>query len=163
MDVPLVDVAGLELDDSNLDRSAATRLVTAGIWLRTSRRDFPARGWDDFAVVILGAWADAVLRLISGELSTARVDFMDGPYYVEITPVAPDEWRLVLVERRQSRQLEDVVRADAGKLVESLISASARLLTSCRQRGWESRDSERLDAGLRTLRDFAKTRGWMTQ
>jgi len=160
MDLAEVDVAVLELDESNPRRSSATGLVTAGIWLRMSLRDFPAPGWDDFVVVVLGWWADVSVQLLRGGLSTARVDFMDGPYHVEITPLAPNEWHLLLVESRVSRQIEEAVRVDAGQLVASLIAASARILTTCQQRGWESRDSQRLAALLPMLRDQAERHGF---
>lgn len=147
-----VQVARVELDDSNAGRSDLTGLVTAGIWLRTGTSYFPAQGWDDFAVVILAAWTDASLRLLRGERATARVDFMDGPFSVRIAPVAPNEWRLVLVEKRQSGQLEQVVTVDTVRLVESLIETSARLVETCQKCGWESADSARLVALSATLR-----------
>lgn len=161
MDLADLDVARLELDELKLGRSRVTGLVTAGIWLRLSGRDFPGTGWVDFAVVILAAWADVSVQLLRGRSSMARVDFMDGPFHVEITPLARNEWRLLLVESRVSRQIEEAVRVDAGQLVASLIGASARILTTCHQRGWESQDSQRLAALLPILRDQAETRGFI--
>lgn len=148
-----MDAVHFELDASTVGRSPVSGLVTAGIWLRTSRCDFPATGWDDFAVLILSAWADASLRLRRNEARSSRVDFMDGPYHVEISPAAPDKWRLVLVETRRFHRADSELTVDSGKLVESLIDASTRLLTICEQRGWESPDSDRLAALLPMLRD----------
>lgn len=151
-----MDTIRFELDASTIDRSRVSGLVTAGIWLRTSRLDFPATGWNDFAVLILSAWADASLRLRRNEARSSRVDFMDGPYHVEISLAAPDKWRLALVKTRQSGRTQSELTVESDRLIESLAETSATLLAICEQRGWKTRDSDRLAGLVPLLRDEAR-------
>ena len=146
-----MDVARIQTDEVSLGRSEVSGLVTAGIWLKVNEVDFPAKGWGDFAVVVLAAWVDAVERLLRGASTHEQVHFMDGPYMVEITSARSGGWRLVLIEERQSGRRTQSATIDPRPLVESIVQASEALLIVCRERSWETTDSVRLGASIARL------------
>jgi hypothetical protein len=54
------------------------RPATGNIWLVINGRDFPAPQWNDFIVVILGWWAESLLRLLRNSSTKETVHFK-GP------------------------------------------------------------------------------------
>jgi hypothetical protein len=105
---------------------------------------FPHPDWTDFAVNVVAWWADALVRILEGDLATQEIHFMDGPYLVRVEPAAGRSWRLELVDNFQIPRVRHVVVVDPVPLVASVVAAADSLLELCRARGWESRDSERL-------------------
>src|SRR4051812_22305838 len=87
----------LVVDSSSLEARVGAA-ATANLWLVVDGREFPSRGWNDFAVVVLAWWATALLRLFRGASTKERVDFMDGPYAVEVTGPSSGALRLRALE-----------------------------------------------------------------
>ena len=73
--------ARLLVSRSGLGRSNAG-LVYANISLKVGESIFPSVDWTDFVVVVLTWWAEAMVRLLRGELERVKVRFMEGPYSV---------------------------------------------------------------------------------
>lgn len=144
--------AFVELDEADLAKSPVSGSVTAGIWLHVAGLDFPANGWDDFAVAILSAWTDAATRLLQGASVQEEVHFMEGPYFVKIEAQTPSVWRLSLVERKQSGDLERSVLVTPAPLVDSILFASDSIRKMCRDRGWETVEGTRLSESTDRLR-----------
>jgi len=147
-----MDLARVVFDESDADVSEVSGVATGGIWLRVGRLEFPATGWNDFAVVVLAGWADAALRLLEGDSTRRQIYFMDGPYAVEMTAAPGGAWRLVLVERRRSGRRTHSVSVDPAPLVESITEAADRLLTICQKRGWLTSDPAQLADTVAQLR-----------
>jgi len=125
--------------------------ATANIWLESGSIGVPAVGWNDFAIVVLGWWSDALLRLIRGVSSREEVRFMDGPYSVLLDSVGSDRWKLTYVDRTSGHRARDIGVADLG-LAESITVAGRGLLEACRaQRLW-SDDATRLEGAIADLR-----------
>ena len=99
-------------------------LVIGRVWLSLGDLDFPERGWPDFVVRVVRWWVEATTDLATGRAAEATVRFMDGPYRIELSRCGASDWRLRLVEERQSG---DFVRAeavaDAYPLVGSVVAA----------------------------------------
>lgn len=127
--------------------SASTRVggpATAGIWLEVDGREFPSRGWNDFAVVVLGWWVAAVLRLLDGESTRETVHFMDGPYAVEVTQPFSSRLRFRGLGGASRRDEVVVGEGRAAPFLDSLLSASRTMLDLCRAQGWWSPDAQEL-------------------
>jgi hypothetical protein len=150
----VIETAFVELDEVDLARSPVSGSVTAAIWLHVGGIDFPARGWDDFALAILAAWSNAAIRLLQGASIQEEVQFMEGPYFVKIGTLPSHAWRLSLVERSQSGNMERSVLVTPAPLVDSILYASDTILKMCRDRGWETADVIRLTESTGRLRSL---------
>ena len=122
------------------------------IWLRVDGLAFPAEGWTDFVVVVLGWWADAAAELLTGNAGPIEVNFMDGPYRARVRVHAESGWNLDLVERGRSLMVLRSAVVDRRLLSLSIIEASERVLERCLKNGWVSTDTARLEVALRRLR-----------
>jgi hypothetical protein len=118
--------------------------AVAGIWLVTESGAFPAAGWSDFAVVILGWWASALLKTIRSNGVRVRVHFMDGPYAVDVAVSSG-----VLHFRLISRDREvGTGEAALSPFIRALTSQSREVLHACRSREWWSADADNLESLL---------------
>lgn len=125
--------------------------ATAGIWVTIGGQDFPAQGWDDFVVVILGWWASALVRLLRGLSQREMVDFMDGPFTVE----AEIRSETLLLWGREGARREAVrctAEGPALPFVSAVLAESERVLLACRESGWWSRDADALERATAELR-----------
>ena len=68
------------------------RLVVGPIWLELDGQTFPDDGWDDFPVVILGWWLNAVKPLIANEGTECECLFMDGRYKFKVKLQTHASW-----------------------------------------------------------------------
>ncbi len=103
--------------------------VTGVIFLELQDGAFPASGWSDFPVIILGWWADALLQLEVPERREVQWLFMDGPHSVILTKTVGD------------------ISAGAFELSQvhgSLREAAQRVVTYCDQRRFLSKDLDSL-------------------
>lgn len=118
--------------------------ITGELRLELGEVAFPAPSWNDFVVVVLAWWCDALVGRPPFELL-----FMDGPYEVRLDHVRDD--RLSVAMRRRTRSQAQVVAtgsASAAAFRESLISAAVATSTMCTQRGWETADTRALNRSL---------------
>ena len=107
------------------------------------------QGWNDFAVVILAAFAEAALRLRRGS-KRESVRFMEGPYRVELAASSDRAWMMDLVAEAEG-DVGDRFFIDVASFTESICSSSARALDACRVRGIWTRDEETLQGLLSSL------------
>ena len=130
--------------------SSGTGPVSGKLWLEMDSVAFPEADWDDFVIVILAAWADALLQLQSGLASRAHVHFMEGPYEVEL--LGP-RGGLVGVHARESEAKPCLTgNVPFSQLSGSVVSASFSMLDACRELGLWSADADSLANRLPGLR-----------
>jgi hypothetical protein len=139
--------------DPKTIRSGGVGPATGDIWITLGQLAFPMKDWNDFVVVILEAWASALVRLLHGVSKHERLHFMDGPYVVEIVCLSEGVLQLRAIE--SGRHEKACVDARALPLVESLLAGSEGILSACRDKGCWSTDAERLNAFLPVLQKEA--------
>lgn len=125
--------------------------VIAGIWLATDDSEFPMAGWSDFAVVVLGWWSEAILRLLRNEGETVRVHFMEGPHAVEVSKAPHGKLHLRMFSGPSGGHEVAVGEADFTQFVSELFTQAQRLLDECKLRDWWSSDEEALASHLQEL------------
>ncbi len=106
-------------------------------------------------MVVLGWWSEASAELLSGERTSARVRFMEGPYLVEACKVEGNRLKLDCVEDGLRRRIVIERTVEALPFVASLLAACDEVLTFCEARGWGSRDLDKLRAAADSLRTEA--------
>ena len=97
---------------------------TGEIWLAFGRIAFPAPRWNDFVVVILEAFATALLRILMGRSTVERVHFMEGPYEVELRRESAGDLQLRALERGSIEK----ARAGVTRLDEFTSAAARRVI-----------------------------------
>jgi hypothetical protein len=137
----------VEVDAKALRMSKAGS-ITGPVFVRTSSQEFPSKSWDDFAVVVLGWWSEAILALIQGA-SEASLRFMDGPYKIRIAKNDVDHVRLELF---RGDTLQGNSDASVSEIVSGLREAGEKLLARCDEEQWSNSDVELLRARVLELR-----------
>lgn len=127
--------------------------VTADIWVILDGDDFPKKNWNDFVIVILGWWAAALLRLLRDASEREMLNFMDGPYSIEITKVGSDVLRFRALEGINRKNEICICESHAMSFVFDIISQSRNLLDVCRGNNEWSNDANILKASLDALDD----------
>lgn len=135
----------------SLRRSSSGR-ITGAISASLGARWFPDESWNDFAVVILGWWIDALLTLLDRKSGKVEWLFMDGPYRIDVAMNDADSLSVQLV----CTGLRDSVVASGSTSPETVLTqleaAGRTVLDGCDARGWVSDDVEDLRSALKRLR-----------
>jgi hypothetical protein len=127
------------------------RPATGNIWLVINGHAFPAPQWNDFIVVILGWWAESLLRLLRNSSTKETVNFMDGPYAVEVSKTSSGGLHFRALEGA-NRSIERASgEGPALQFIRELISQSRDVLEGCRRQRWWSEDAEKLESSLDAL------------
>jgi hypothetical protein len=128
---------------------------TGVIWIELGPTPYPLQGWNDFSVVILVAFAEALLRLLQGSSSRERVHFMEGPYAVDISMLSSGSIKI----RTANRGLQGGATAEADEMAhaftESVLAASDAVVAACRDTNCWSPDADKLEHLLPRLREAA--------
>ena len=139
----LVDLESISL------RSAGP--ATGCIAVNLGGEFFPSARWNDFVVVIVEAWASALLRLLRRSSDVERVHFMEGPYAIEIERIENGQLRLrAIAHPNRVRAYADV---SSTGLAKALLTVGQGVLQKCRRGGYANRDVERLADALASLHE----------
>jgi hypothetical protein len=113
-DTSLSESTRLHADPSTL-RPGSLGPSTGDLWLTLGGAAFPGAQWNDFIVVILGAWCAAVLRVVRPRSRTEQVHFMEGPYVVELSRAGQGELHVRAMQR------------PGGEIAHAVVSISAHV------------------------------------
>jgi len=136
----------LVFDDELLSRSQS-ETIWGRIYFEIGGEPFPESGWSDLVVAVTNAWLEAVLQATSGMSASTKVHFMDGPFHINIAPVAA---RLVSLGFAHRGIVKRSLTSPIDALLQDAISAGDKLLHICTDHGWsDDSDCSRLAANLR--------------
>lgn len=121
--------------------SSGRGTIHGPIWCEHGAAAFPGLAWNDFPVVVLGWWLEAVGILLDGRSRSATVHFMDGPYKVHLYAGHREWWRAEWVkEGADGAEVVNQFEFPNESLVRSLTVCSDNLLLECTANGWKSAD-----------------------
>jgi hypothetical protein len=115
--------------------------ICGQVWCESGTLAFPGPHWNDFPIVVVSWWLEAVVGLVDGRKRNADVSFMDGPYVVHVFAKRRESWQAEWVERRAAGT--NVIHQfdfTPDPFIRSLIACSDDLLQECSTNGWESTD-----------------------
>ena len=136
----IVDPATFRLDQG---------VVTGGLWLAVDGQAFPEADWNDFPLVVLGWWAEAVADLLNGGPSRELL-FMDGPYLA--ATAATDSGRCAIRFLRGDEVKAATSDLDMALLAQQVEIAGREVERFCRSQDHNDRDVVVLGANLERLR-----------
>ena len=126
--------------------------IVGHIWITIAGRTFPGADWDDFPVVILAWWIEALLSVSAGENHTAQCNFMDGPYCFEISaPVAEVSTVRLYRTANTGNELVREHSCQFASLRDAILSAARTTINVCQQKNWVSTDLDQLISVYATL------------
>jgi hypothetical protein len=115
--------------------------ICGQVWCESGTLAFPGPHWNDFPIVVVSWWLEAVVSLVDGRKRNADVSFMDGPYMVHVFAKHRESWQAEWVERRAAGN--NVIHQfdfTPDPFIRSLMACSDDLLQECSAKGWESTD-----------------------
>jgi hypothetical protein len=148
-----VNEARIIVDPTTVHRGRSG--ATGNICVALGTLVFPDPNWNDFVVVILDAWAAALVRILNGTSEFERVHFMEGPYAVDIEVPSTGELRLRAIDRGQGEREKAVVDTPLTGFIDSLTSSATSVLAACRQEGSWSNEADNLAAVVSRLRSVS--------
>lgn len=138
----IVDLGSLEL---------AHGVITGKIHVSNTTFSFPEAEWNDFVVVILGWWVAAAAQVLDGTKPRDSLQFMDGPYSIEISHCSGGNVTLTLQASARRRTVETWT-CDPGAIHRELIRSAGAVLATCETKGWRTADTTTLASNLRLLK-----------
>ena len=114
------------LSDEKLLAGDKASYVDLPICVRLDERFFPDPEWTDMAYPILCMWAESLHPLQMGTSTKCRLNFLDGPWWLEVTR-AEDALQIVGCSDRNMRKVEAAACCQLDDLLRELLRALARL------------------------------------
>jgi len=137
---------------------------TANIWVAIGEHQFPQARWNDFAVVHLRCWNASLLRLVRRGSEVEKVDFMEGPYVVEVALSAAGELRFRGLKRQYAAAGVDLGEGEVAvgrchhlDFINGVIRHSRMLLDACCKLQHSSADVTALESSLLALERAVKS------
>ncbi len=125
--------------------------ITGIVLWRINGKAFPDEAWNDFVIVVLGWWAGAIIRLLSGNSTKETMDLMDGPYSL-ICEGSIASIRCRFVDRRKDHDVVAVWSGNTVDLAKQILTAGKTALRKCHQHNWIHPDIKNLEKEINTLR-----------
>lgn len=121
--------------------------VTGQLYFRTDASTFPDDVWNDFALVLLGWWVEALIPLLQGQRCEAELLFMDGPFLVRVERDEAGDCSMEFVDRARDRVVgRGSIQLD--ELFEQVTRAAKAVLEFSEEEGGAAADVEALRRGL---------------
>jgi len=118
---------------SSFQAKAGEGAATGNIWLEFDGKHFPAQHWNDFVVVLLGWWTNALLRLLRDSSIKETVSFMEGPYAVEVTRISSEKLRFRALSGIHRNNIVMTGESSIASFALALIAQSRQVLDVCRE------------------------------
>jgi len=125
--------------------------ITGIILWRINGEAYPDEAWNDFVIVVLGWWADAIIRLLTGTSTEETLDLMDGPYSL-ICEGSGESISCRFVDRRKNHNVIAVWSGNTVDLAKQIVTAGKTALRKCHQNSWTNSDIKSLEKEINRLR-----------
>jgi hypothetical protein len=134
-------------------------LITGKIHVEADGFLFPEYEWDDFVVIILGWWLEAIAGLTSGSNKSCVCRFMDGPFQFNIEVKDPKVWKIQFIRTGWTTDecLSESTFAPQ-EIIGSVSSAAESVINLCQEGGWASTDITSLTENYSAMSRFVKSR-----
>lgn len=131
----------VSVDIPSLSRGSSGN-ITGVIFLTDGIKRFPEPTWNDFPVIIVGSWLEALHELRrSGKSASCR--FMDGPFEVRVSSDSNSAWRVDWLDG-EAKQPSWSTSVTPAAFLNSVQAAGRALVAACQNRGWHSQEVETL-------------------
>lgn len=141
------------LDETSL--VANHGVVTGHLHVLANGHRFPDPLWNDFVVVILGWWCEALLACIQDPSHEAELRFMDGPYHLRVRPADRKYHIAVELCAGRQRHAQGTFVSTHADLCAEVLRASESVIKYCQLNKINNKDVDTLRRGAAALRAAA--------
>lgn len=132
-------------DTSTLEqRGNRGRSITGHVYFAFNGFSFPSSDWNDFVVVIVSWWLDALQTIRENQEATLR--FMDGPYSLVLSVEKSDTALARCIEERDELVTIHQEFVELSDLCSEIHSLAQLIVFHCRENGMESSDVDLLES-----------------
>ena len=139
----------VEVDESSFEVSSSG-MVTGGVWIQLGDYSFPEQRWNDFVVVVMSWWCEALNGLVGSDAS-AVCRFMDGPYEFHLSYKDADTIGISFAEGAKRGIVREAV-VDRTQFLTDLRFAAKRALGFCNNQRITNADIINLRRQVRLLK-----------
>jgi hypothetical protein len=130
----LMRSCAIRIDEVSFRKGANN--ITGVIYIELGNIAFPERGWNDFPVVIVTWWLQALIKLLAGTPSEQTFLFMDGPFEFRVASTGGPTWNLQCIARGSHDTCVLDAEVDASAFATALVHGAREIVRACSERGW---------------------------
>jgi|LSQX01.1.fsa_nt_gb hypothetical protein len=140
------------IDDQNVELSRKGA-VLGNVWVKLGEFAFPSDDWSDFVVVILTWWLNTIPALRQhNSASIHELQFMDGPYYIQMTTDDQEIVWIVCKERIvNGYRVIYECHCLNEEICKAIISAARTVLNIAKTRDWVTPETQKLMKALECI------------
>ncbi len=122
------------------------KAITGEIYFENAEGYFPDIHWNDFVVVILDWWIEAIDRIEKATVGeTDEFLFMDGPYLVRGYKIDSNIMRMDFIKSQlQGEIVLSSINCEVSKFFDSVLIAAKRIVAEINKRKWETNELDKL-------------------
>ena len=127
--------------------------ITGNICFKVQNRWFPEPAWNDFVVIALTWWTDALLKINRVPAGAVyEFAFMDGPYLVRFSKISDDTMCMeFLIRRINSKELLFDSQCSIEQFNKSLKTCVKMVITTIKSKGWVTLETKELISRVNSL------------
>jgi hypothetical protein len=104
--------------------------VTGVVYFDFGKLQFPVAGWNDFVVVVANWWIAALEEVLHGP-EQVKLRFMDGPYWIVVSPQENSNLLLRCADDRQETRIVHEAFVRTSDLRSEIATFAHELLQAC--------------------------------
>jgi hypothetical protein len=130
---------------------SSRKAVTGEIYFENIEGDFPGLHWNDFVVVILHWWIEAIYRIEKAPVGeVAEFLFMDGPYLVRGCKIDQNIIQLDFIKSQlKGEQILSSVNCDISSFEKSVLTTAKKVVAEINKRKWVANELDKLNVAVK--------------
>lgn len=127
------------------------KAITGEIYFENIDGYFPEIHWNDFVVVILNWWIEAINRIKKAAVGESdEFLFMDGPYLVRGCKIDQNIMRMDFVKSQlKGEKVISSMNCDVSSFGGSVLATAKRVVTEINKRKWEVNELDKLSIAIK--------------
>jgi len=129
----------------------SSKAITGEIYFENTNGYFPELHWNDFVVVILIWWIEAIERIEKATVGESdEFLFMDGPYLVRGYKIDQKIMRMDFVKSQlQGELIVSSINCNFSSLGESVLTTAKRVFAEINRREWDANGLDKLNIAIK--------------
>ena len=129
----------------------SSKAITGEIYFESTNGYFPELHWNDFVVVILIWWIEAIERIEKATVGESdEFLFMDGPYLVRGCKIDQNRMHLDFIKSQlKGEQILSSMNCDVSSFGESVLTTAKRVVAEINKRKWEANEIDKLNIAIK--------------
>lgn len=127
------------------------KAITGEVYFENNDEYFPEIHWNDFVVVILNWWIEAIERIEKATVGESdEFLFMDGPYLVRGYKIDQKIMRMDFVKSQlQGELIVSSINCNFSSFGESVLITAKRVVAEINKRKWEANELDKLNIAIK--------------